>query len=151
MIYYCEVCYKTVESGYKKRHSNTKSHRFMASSIVNTVKDPKLNEIKKIFEKYVKEYSKKLIFFYIICKWKLHFTNGYTSYIGANTEYRRNDLSNCEPCAMLEKYLFSESEYLYNTDRLELNYISEMKITSTSDFRFMKYNHYIDIPKQTVE
>ena len=70
MNYYCEVCDKTVASGYKKGHLNTKSNRFMVSSIVNryTTKDSKLDEIKTILEKYVKEYSKRFIFFYITCK-----------------------------------------------------------------------------------
>ena len=52
---------------------------------------------------------------------------------------------------MLAMFLFSEIEYLYIRDRLELNYTSEMEITFISDFRFMTYSHYIDMPKQVVE
>ena len=101
--------------------------------------------------KYVKKYSEKFIFSYINCKGKLHFSNCHTGFISANTEYKRIYLSACEPCDMLETYLFSEMEYLYITDRLDLSHISEMKITFITEFRFMTYNHYMDKPKQMFE
>ena len=87
-------------------------------SIVNRYyfKDPKVDEIKKIWRKYAKEYSLKFIFFYITCKWKLHFTKNYTSFTSANTEYKRLYLSNIEPCEMLEMYLFIEIDFLYIRD-----------------------------------
>ena len=108
-------------------------------------------KLKNILRKYVKEYIKEIIFFYITCKWKLHFSNCHTSFISANTEYKRIYLLGSEPCDMLETYLFSEIEYLYFTDRSELSYISEMTITFITEFRFMAYNHYMDLPKQMVE
>ena len=122
-------------------------------SIVNRycVKDPKVDEIKKIVKKYVKEYSKKFIFFYITCKWKLHFSNYHTGFKFANTEYKRLFLLVCDQCDMLEMYLFSRIEYLHTMDGLETRHTGEMKITFITEFRFMTYNHYIDIPKQMVE
>ena len=83
MIYYCEICDKTLKLRDKKRQLNTKSHKDLSMSIVNRycVKDPKVDEIKKILRKYVKGYSKiflhnlqmeftffKLLYGFYICK-----------------------------------------------------------------------------------
>ena len=67
MNYCCEVCEKTMKSGYKKKHLKRKSHNDLSMSIVNRycVKDPKVGEIKKILRKYVEEYSENLFSFYI--------------------------------------------------------------------------------------
>ena len=90
MNYYCEVCDKTLKLGYEKRHLKTKSLEDLSMSIVNRycVKSPKNGEIKKLLREYFKEYSKKFIFFYITCKWKLHFSNPHTGFISENTEYK---------------------------------------------------------------
>ena len=69
-------------------------------------KDPKVGEIKKIYRKYVEEHNRKFNFFYKTCKWKLHFTSIYTGFVSANTEHKRLFLLGCEPCDMLETYLF---------------------------------------------
>ena len=70
MDYYCEVRDKTLKLRYKKRYLNSKSHKDLSMSIVNRyyIKDPKVDEIKKILRNYAKEYSKKFTFFYIIYK-----------------------------------------------------------------------------------
>ena len=102
-------------------------------------------------KKYVREHSKKFIFFYITCIWKLHFTNNYTGFISANTEYKRIFLLGCEPFDMIETYLFRQIEYLNNKKGLDTYHIGEMKIKFISEFRFKTYNPYIDMPKQMVE
>ena len=47
-------------------------------------------------------------------------------------------------------FLMGQIEYL-TTGGLELSHISEIKITFITEFRFMTYNHYMDMPKQMVE
>ena len=102
-------------------------------------------------KKYVQENSKKFIFFYINCKWKLNFSSYHTGFIYANTEYKHFFLLGSEPCDMLETYLFTQIEYLYSKEALDTYHIGEMKITFISEVRFMTYHHYLDMPKQMVE
>ena len=52
---------------------------------------------------------------------------------------------------MLETYSFVQIEWLYIKDRLEMSLIGDMKITFITEFRFMTFNLYIDMPKQMVE
>ena len=52
---------------------------------------------------------------------------------------------------MLETYLFRQIEYLYDTEGLETTHITEMKISFIREFRFMTYDHYMDMPKHAVE
>ena len=92
---------------YKRKHFITKTHTDLSESIVNRycVKDPKVDEIKKLLRNYVKAYSKKFTFFYTTCKWNLQFSNCNTVFISANTEYRRHFLLGCDPYSLLEMYL----------------------------------------------
>ena len=77
--YFCEVCDKTINLKSKKIHLISKSHDYLSRSVVNRyyVKNPELVKIKEILQKHMNDYNNKFGFFYIVCEWKLHFTNGY--------------------------------------------------------------------------
>ena len=78
-----------MKSKNKRKHFITKTHKELSESIVNRycVKDPKVDKIKRIMRKCVKEYSKNF-FFHTTCKWKLLFSNCHTGCKAANTEYK---------------------------------------------------------------
>ena len=64
--YYCDICDKTIELRYIKKHLNTRKHKYLSRSIINRycVKNPEFLQIENKLNKYIRDYRKKFDFFY---------------------------------------------------------------------------------------
>ena len=63
--YYCDICDKTSELRYKKKHLKTRLHKSLSYSIINRycVKNPEFLQIENMLTKYVRDYCKNFEFF----------------------------------------------------------------------------------------
>ena len=100
--------------------------------------------MKDILKKYVDDYNKKFVFYIIICKWKLHFSD---TIINIKSDRLCNIYI---PSRKLRPYLISKIEDL-EYDGHKFSHISEMNIVFISNLRNMTYQHYLRIPKSMLE
>ena len=73
----CKLCDKSTKMKSKKRLLNSQYHKSSTMSIISrySVTNPNFLHIEDVIKIYVDEYSKKIGFYLIFCKWNLHFTN----------------------------------------------------------------------------
>ena len=97
-----------------------------------------------MLKNFVDDYNKKIEFYLIFCKWKLHSSD---TIINVKSD-RLYDIH----CAgwNLRRNLMSKIEYLENNGH-KFSHISEMNIVFITDLRNMTYEHYLKIPKPMIE
>ena len=144
--FHCELCDKSIKLRSKKRHLNSRYHKSLSESIISkyTVENPSFLHMKDILKKYVDDYNKKFVFYIIICKWKLHFSN---TIINIKSDRLCNIYI---PTRKLRPYLISKIEDFESVGH-KFSHISEMNIVFISKLRNMSYQHYLQIPKPMIE
>ena len=144
--FHCELCDKSIKIKSETRHLNSRYHKSLSESIISkySVENPSFLHMQDILKKYVDDYNKKFVFYIIICKWKLHFSDTIIN-VKSNRLYIIH-----RPGWNLRSYLISKIEYLENKGH-KFSHISEMNIVFISDLRNMTYRHYLQIPKSMLE
>ena len=97
-----------------------------------------------ILEKYVDKYNKKIEFYFIFCKWKMHFSD---TIINIKSDRLHNIYISGRK---LRSYLISKIEDFERVGH-KFSHISEMNIVFISDLRNMTFQHYLQIPKPMIE
>ena len=144
--FHCELCDKSIKLRSKKKHLNSRYHKSLSESIISryTVENPSFLHMQNILKNYVDDYNKKFVFYIIICKWKVLFSD-----IIINVKSDR--LYNIHPDGWnLRRTLFSKIEYL-EKDGHKFSHISEMNIVFITDLKNMTYENYLKIPKPMIE
>ena len=144
--FHCELCDKSIKIRSKKKHLNSQYHKSLTESIISkyTVDNPSFLHMKDILKNYVDDYNKKFVFYIIICKWKLHFSDTIIN-------IKSDRLYNIHPDGWnLRRPLISKIENLEN-DGHKFSHISEMNIVFISHQRNITYEYYLRIPKSMLE
>ena len=78
MSFSCELCNKSIELKYKKRHLKSELHIDNEKAIVNkySFKTLELSQINNIVKDYVNDYNRKFDYYTVVCNWNLIFDNG---------------------------------------------------------------------------
>ena len=141
----CNSCDKSIKINCKKEHLKSQYHRSLIMSIISrySVTYPGFLHIEKILKNYVLEYYKKIEFYLIICKWKLHFSDTIVI-VKSNTWY------SVSAGYHLKNFLLTKIKYFERYGR-NFSHISEMNITFISDLRNMTNEHYLNQPKSMLE
>ena len=146
--FHCELCDISLKTRSKKRHLNSQSHKSLTRSIIcfylYNLYNRSFFHMKDILKKYVNDYNKKFVFYIIICKWKLHFSD---TIINIKSDRLCNIYI---PSRKLRPYLISKIEHFEGTGH-KFSHISEMNIEFISNLRNMTYQHYLQIPKSMLE
>ena len=71
------VCDKSIKIRSKKKHLNSQYHKSLIKSIIckYTVENPTFLHVEEMLKSFIDEYNKKIEFYLIFCKWKLHFSD----------------------------------------------------------------------------
>ena len=99
--------------------------------------------MKEILKNFVVDYNKKFVFYYVRCKWKLHFSD-------ITIDFDSKRTCNCESWKFLKMLLISKIKYFENK-RHKFSHISEMNFVFISNLRDLTYNHDIKVPKTMLE
>ena len=142
----CKLCDKSIKIRSEKKHLNFLYHDFLSTSIIcrYIITNPDFLQIEDILKKYILDYNKKFIFFLIICKWKLHFSDIINAV--------KNDKWWCSLSAgsLLRNFLSPKIKIVERSGHL-LSHISEMNITFISDLKNITYEYYLSLPKSMIE
>ena len=147
MSYYCELCNKSIQLKYKKRHLKSELHMDKETSIINKyiITNPELCQINDIVKNYVDDYSRKFVYYTVVSNWNLMFDNGVTMVVKSMKMYTFYVLHQ-----NLEKYLKNKINQ-YKKEGLEFSHISEMNISFKTRLDHMTYKHYLEQPMPMVE
>ena len=99
--------------------------------------------MENILKNYVLEYNKKFVFYLIICKWKLLFSDTIVS-VKSTTWY------SVSAGYFLRHFVLSKIQFYVKLE-YKISHIFEMNITFISDLRKMTYEHYLIQPKSMLE
>ena len=133
--YYFNICLKSIKHKSKNKHFKSKSHNHLSHfvRVKHQIKNPKLNEIEDILEKYINEYNKKFSIYWVECQIKT--TSNTFSYPG------RINIIITDP---REKQQISK--LIHRSPK-----ILEMNMFFSSHFDNITWNHYLEIPKTMLE
>ena len=141
----CKVCDKSFKIKSNKKHINSLNHKSISMSIIcrYRVTSPHFLDIENILKDYILDYNKKIEFYLIICKRKLHFSDT-TVNVESNTWY------SVSAGYYLKDSVLSKMKY-FERQGHKFSHISEMNITFISNLRNMTYEHYLQQPKSMLE
>ena len=147
MGYFCDVCDKTIKLKSKNNHTKSLIHiQYEKSSRINhTFKNPIFFDVDKIFNIYITNHNKKLLFFlfYLVnCGFKIVF-NKFTPHIKTMFCHKNSFIN-------LKGYLLYWIEFFIER-ACKFFHIIEMNFTTINDEMDMTYEHHIKEPMQAVE
>ena len=144
--FYCDLCDKSIKIKSKKNHFNSQYHKSLTKSIIckYTVKKPSFLHIEVILKNFVNDYNKKIEFYIIFCKWKLHFSDTIIN-VKSDRSFNINHAG-----WDLRRIVISKIEY-FESNGHQFSHISEMNIVLIADLRNVTYEHYLNQPKSMLE
>ena len=146
--FHCVLCDKSIKIRSEKKHLSFQYHKSLTKSIIckYSAKNPNFLHVEDNLKSFVDDYNKKLEFYIMFCKWKLHFSDTIL-----NVEFDRLfNIKRRYASWNLRTNLISKIEY-FESKGYNFSHISEMNITFITDLRNMTYEHYIKIPKSMLE
>ena len=144
--FHCELCDTSIKIKSKKKHLNSQYHKSLTKSIIckYTVKNPSFLDVEDILKKFVEDYNKKIEFFKIFSKWKLHYSDTIIN-------IESDKLYNIHRAGWnLRRNLMSKIEY-FESNGHKFSHISEMNIVFITDLTNTTYNHYLEISKPMID
>ena len=119
----CKLCDKLIKIKSMKKHLISQYHKSLSMSIISkySVTNPDFLNTEITIKKFVDEYNKKIGFYLILCKWKLHFSHTVVS-------VKSDRLFSTHRGWNLRRNLFSKIESFESYEH-NFSHKSEMNIT----------------------
>ena len=146
--FHCDLCDKSIKTRSKKKHIYSQHHKSLYESIIckYTVQNPNIHHIEDILKTFFDDYNKKVEFYLIFCKWKLHLSD-ITINIKSDRLY---NIIHVYKNLNLRTKLISKIEH-FESNGHKFSHISEMNIVFISELWDMTYAHYIMTLKSMLE
>ena len=137
MDYYCEICYKLINSKSKQKHLKSNIHKefHICEYMELTIEKPNIDNVDEVFYAYIIQHIEQYDHYLIKCQFKLVFNgNHYSTWIKSNL--------------FKEKTIISWKKYLKNvTDDFKnkgynFSHFEEMNIMTKSNEMDMSDNFY---------
>ena len=140
------LCDTSIKIKSKKKHLNSQYHKSLTKSIIckNTVKNPSFLHVENILKNFVDDYNKKIEFYLIFCKWKLHFSDTIIN-VKSDRLYKIHRVG-----WNLRRNLMSKIEYSESNGH-KFSHRSEMNIVFSTDLTNTTYDYYLKISKPMIE
>ena len=145
MIYFCDICDKTMNLKSKNKHSKSIPHNELEKSfcIIHSIENPEFFNVDDLYNDFINNHNKKYYFYNVKCNFNFIFDNIFLPCI-------ESDLYTNKTICYWKKYLIHAIQDFINQGyKFSLN--SNMNIITINIKMNMTYEYYINQPMSMCE